>query len=435
MNRREMLWATGAAGLTLGSLGGAAAAFATEGEDSPEAIARDAWIYGLPIIEMATTRARHLKAGARINRFNGGRALATHESRNVTTPNNDTLYLSAWLDLSKGPVKLTIPALGERYWSVAVMDMFTNNNVVLGTRTVGGEGGVFTLIGPRQEMVGDNPIRIATPNAWVLARVLVDGIEEVPKVQELLKGFKLNGPEISEAPPAYATRDADPKAYFASVSELISQNWPPYTDLKLIRRAGGLLGVNGETADTAETLAGVQAARKLVQGGWGREMAVDGWTYPRASLGDFGEDYGYRAVIALAGLAALPRAEATYLRIQGEKDGLLTGDGLYRLSLPAKVPVKAFWSLSMYEATPDGQFFFTQNPLNRYAIGDRTKGLKRRADGGVDLWVGRSDPGGERTSNWLPAPKAGPFTVSWRAYLPGDELLNGGWRLPPLERV
>lgn len=435
MNRRQLLWTAGGAGLALSGLGVPGLAFGRETTDSPEAIARDAWIYGLPLIEMATTRARHLKGGARINRFNGGRALATHENRNVTTPNNDTLYLSAWLDLSKGPVTLTIPALGERYWSVAVMDMFTNNNIVLGTRTVGGEGGVFTLIGPRQEMVGDNPIRIATPTAWVLARVLVDGPDEVPTVQALLKGFKLSGPEISEAPPVYATRDADPKAYFASVSELMSLNWPPYTDLKLIRRAGGLLGINGEGAESAATLAGVEAARKLVRGGWGREPSVDGWTYPRASLGDFGQDYVYRAAIALGGLAALPRAEATYLRIQGEKDGLLTGDGLYRLSLPAQVPVKAFWSLSMYEATPDGQFFFTANPLNRYAIGDRTKGLKRRADGGVDIWVGRSDPGGERTSNWLPAPATGPFTVSWRAYLPDEPLLNGTWRLPPLQKV
>ncbi len=67
--------------------------------------------------------------------------LADHASRAVTTPNNDTLYSTAFLDLTQGPVTLTVPATGARYWSAAVMDMFTNNNAVLGLRTVGGEGG------------------------------------------------------------------------------------------------------------------------------------------------------------------------------------------------------------------------------------------------------------------------------------------------------
>jgi hypothetical protein len=123
------------------------------------------------------------------------------------------------------------------------------------------------------------------------------------------------------------------------------------------------------------------------------------------------------------------------MRPDGEKDGVFHGDGLYRFSLPADVPLDGFWSLSMYEAMPDGQFFFTDNPLKRYAIGDRSKGLKRRKDGGVDVWIGRTDPGGERTANWLPAPKAGPWMVTWRAYLPRPALINGEWRLSPISRA
>jgi hypothetical protein len=89
----------------------------------------------------------------------------------------------------------------------------------------------------------------------------------------------------------------------------------------------------------------------------------------------------------------------------------------------------------MYEATADGQFFLTGNALNRYSIGDRTKGLKKNPDGSLDIWIGRTDPGGEKTSNWLPAPASGPFTISLRAYLPKAELLEGRWRAPALVRL
>lgn len=426
MNRRDLMLGFGALGLS----GLAAPALA---QTDLKTAARDAWIFGLPLIEMATTRARQMKQGLPPNFFAGGRALSDHTARVVTTPNNDTLYLSAWLDLTEGPVTLTVPETGDRYWSLAIMDMFTNNNAVLGSRTVGGAGGTFTLCGPGQASTGPNPVRIATPHAWALARVLVDGPEEAAALQPLLRGFKLAG-KAGKPPGTYATRDADPAAYFASVRDLLASDPASALDLRLLRRAPGLLG-DGQIADPRAVAEGVAEARRLVQGGWGRQTAIQGWSYPRANLGDYGQDYAYRAAVALGGLGALPPAEAMYMRPEGENGGVFQGDGPYRFSLPADVPVDSFWSLSMYEATPDGQFFFTDNPLKRYAVGDRTKGLKRRADGGVDVWIGRSDPGGERTANWLPAPKAGPWTVTWRGYLPRPALLNGEWRLPAVVKA
>ena len=83
----------------------------------------------------------------------------------------------------------------------------------------------------------------------------------------------------------------------------------------------------------------------------------------------------------------------------------------------------------MYEATSDRQFFFTPNALGRYAIGDRTTGLVRNPDGGLDIWIGRHEPGGERRANWLPAPASGPFTLTLRAYLPDAELLDQAWAM------
>jgi hypothetical protein len=86
----------------------------------------------------------------------------------------------------------------------------------------------------------------------------------------------------------------------------------------------------------------------------------------------------------------------------------------------------------MYEAAPEGQSLLSENPLHRYAIGDRTKGLRHNADGSLDIWIARQDPGGVKTANWLPAPESGPYRLIMRTYLPKQELLAGTYLLPPL---
>ena len=426
MNRRELLALAGALGL--------APSLATAQDADLSTAARDAWLYALPLIEMATTRARVLSApGAAVNVLRHDRQLADHTKRSVTTPNNDTLYSTAFVDLTQGPVILTIPAMGTRYYSVAVMDMFTNNNVVLGARTVGGQGGTFTLVGPGQAATGMNPTRIATSYAWVLIRTLVQDEADLPAVHALQDGFSLKGPEAG-APPTFAARDAAPAAYFAAARQLLAADPAPPTDLRILRRTAAFLGAG--PFDAAAAAKGVEIARMIPILAKGRQTFIDGWSYPRANLGDYGQDYLYRAIIALQGLGALPVAEAYYMKAAGDDgSGLFKGDGLYRLTLPKELPIDSFWSLSMYEATADGQFFFTENPLKRYAIGDRTAGLKRNADGTLDLWIGRADPGGERSANWLPAPKTGPFALYLRTYLPRSELLNGQFRFAPITRV
>ncbi|HJV40971.1 DUF1254 domain-containing protein [Caulobacter sp.] len=427
MNRRELL-------VTAGMLGLAPGLAARAATPADATAARDAYLYALPLIEMATTRARMLGApGAAVNRIDHTRALADHTSRRVTTPNNDTLYSWAFLDLTRGSATLTIPPLGKRYYSVAVMDMFTNNNVVLGTRTIGGEGGTFTLVGPGQGAMGPNPTRIATPHAWLLIRVLTDGGEDMAAAHKAQDGFDLKGP-AGVAPAAYAARDAAPEAYFASARALLASDPPPPTDLRVLGRTAPFLGAG--PYDAAAAAAGVDEARAITVLAKGRQTFVNGWSYPRPNLGDYGQDYLYRAIVALQGLGALPVAEAMYMKAAGDDGaGNFTGDGLYRLSLPAHLPLDGFWSLSMYEATADGQFFFTDNPLGRYTIGDRTPGLKRNADGALDIWIGRADPGGDRSANWLPAPKSGPFALYLRAYLPRPELLDGRFRFSPVVKA
>ena len=400
--------------------------------------ARNAYVYALPLIEIATTRQRVMGLGQKMGTFTHIRHLANHKHRAVTTPNNDTLYSTAQIDLSAGPVTLTLPATGERYYSLALMDAYTNNFAILGSRTTGPDGGTFRLVGPEDAATGWNVIRAPTNHVWALARILVDGPHDLETAREVQAGLSMQGPH-TEAPGPFAPRSANWREVLASAAALMQANPPPVTDLAILRTMQPL-GLPGHfdpdrfsPDEAAEIEAGIADGRATSQtGGLGGADFVEGWSYPSARLGDFDQDYDYRAAVALSGLAALPPAEAMYMRAEAPGgSGLFDGTKAWRLHFPADqpLPVKSFWSLSLYEATADGQFFFADNPLDRYAIGDRTPGLITNADGSLDIFMGPDNPGPGRESNWLPSP-AGPFALFMRAYLPKPELLDGHYRLP-----
>jgi hypothetical protein len=358
----------------------------------------------------------------------------------VTTPNNDTLYSHAFVATTKGPVELEIPDCGARYLSVQVMDMYTRNDFVLGPRTPGGAAGTWRLVSPDAEPRDVRDLRLDTPHAWLIARIIADGKTDLSAAHAIQDRLLLRGPAVPP-PMAMANPGSDWPTYFAAAQRLLDSDPPRFK-----RGLGAFVAVRdggrsrdfaraGYTDEAAAAInAGVADAAATLQLSGRRQAFVDGWSYPRRDLGEYGDDFAFRAIVATTGLGALNPGEAMYMRSAGDGHGLFEGDGLYRLSLTEPIPVDAFWSLTMYEALPDGHFFLAENALNRYAIGDRT-GLVGGPGGALDIWIGRSDPGGARTANWLPAPRQRPFMLTLRAYLPRAELLRGTYRLPALVRV
>lgn len=407
--------------------------------------AREAWIYTLPLIEMATARKRQISA-RRANSLIHVRQLSDPSRRQISAPNNDTLFSSGWFDLTRGAVTLTVPNAGPRYLAVQLMDMYTNTNACLSVRTVpdlqGAYSRTFTLVGPGQKPNGPNPIQMATPHGWVLARILTDGGDDLPAAQAIQDRISLSGPDVRVTGPS-AGRGDDFVSYFTASAHLLAADPPPLKDQRLLdrfasfglRAGAGFPSHRLSKEDTREIEAGVADAKAAVTKAGKGGRFVGGWSYPPGNLGNFGDDVFLRAVVSLIGLAANTPDEAMYLSPQGDTGKMFTGDGIYLLRLPEPPPVRAFWSLTMYEATPEGQLFLTSNAINRYSIGDRTKGLRTHPDGSLDIWISRSDPGGDRTANWLPAPASGPFSLSFRAYWPKPEFTEGRYRLPPILRV
>ncbi len=436
MRRRELLIGGLAAGI-------AAPAFAAEA--SPLRIAaREAFVYAMPLTEAANVRARAFGRGLPPGRLFPQQALATPDLRIITTPNNDTVYSVAFLDLSHGPATLRMPALGGRYASVALMDMFTDNFAVLGTRTTGQEAQTIVVAGP-DAAASPGAIRSPTPWVWVMVRVLVDGPSDLPAALTLLKGFSLTPSPGKSVWAAGADRNGPWADWFRAANALMLENPPAPTDAAILHRMAPLgLGSPGfdparfTAAEGAEIAAGVADALKgLHAAGFGGKVA-GGWVMPATDNGAFFQDYSTRARIAIGGIAALPCAEAMYLAaVSPNGTPLFNTDDLMRLRFaPAELPpVNAFWSLTMYEGAPQGGFFLTRNPINRYSIGDRTPGLTRGADGSLEIWIARTDPGGGRSINWLPAPAAGPFIMILRAYLPKPELISQSYTPPAIEKA
>jgi hypothetical protein len=404
--------------------------------------ARDAFVYALPMTEIALVRMRLLGAGIPPGRFFALKGLATPADRFVTTPNADTIYANTFIDLRQGPATLTLPDLGDRYGSVALMDMVGNNFAVLGSRTTGQDGGAFTLVGPDQA-AAPGAIRAPSPWVWALARVVVTGADDEPAARAVLSGFSCDTAPAGPLAPG-AQRNAPWPEWLRAANALMLENPAPATDRRMLAAIAPLgLGNPGfdpdrfAPAQRAAIAAGIADGIALCRSAGFGGRTLGQWIYPAANTGLFEQDYLGRARIAVAGLAALPVAEASYLAALSSDGGLFDGAGPWhmRFAADALPPVDAFWSLTMYAAQADGAFFLTENPIDRYTIGDRTPGLAHNADGSLDIWIARTDPGAARRANWLPAPASGPFLVLLRAYVPGRAIIAQTYTPPAIETI
>jgi hypothetical protein len=424
----------------------------TSSTDLDERIA-DAFVYGFAVHDLARTRRAATQDAANPGRFDANtlshaRRLLDHRDRWITMPNNDTLYTLAWLDLSGGPVTFAYPAMDERYFSFAFLDPWTDNAALVSRRTHGGAARTLWLAPPGWSgapPAGATPLRMAANDLWLLGRVLIDGAPDLPAVHALQDAMRLDAPGAAR-PIGTVPDERDPRAFLALVNEALGRNPVPARDAARLARLAPVGLAPGERdawarLDDATREAWTRAMPSLRQrlrpGDPSHRKAVGpGWFSGLDHIGRFGDDHGYRAMVALIGLGALEREEAIYATCGQDVDGhRLDGAHAYALTVPADLPVGAFWSLSMYRMEPDGRGFFVDNPIDRYTIGDRTPGLVREADGAIVIRLGHAAPADARArANWLPAPD-GRFVLNWRLYEPGEGLTSRRFALPGVTRA
>ncbi len=431
-------------------------------EQEAFSIGVQAYIWAYPLEEVC--RTMKLMTGvskpegirAPVNRFGHARQLITPAIRDVVRPNNDTLYSIAWLDLDAEPIVLHVPKMQERYYVFQMLDAYTNVVANIGRRTVGSQGGNFAVTGPGWE--GELPqgvkrIESPTPIVWVIGRTLVEDEADLPNVIALQDRYALTPlsafgkAAIERQPIAWTAKPGDVFSktpdgleFFELVGTALQKNPPPDGEaglLALFGRIGlsvedGFSSENLDSATIAGLLRATAVARQLIQ-----EKVDDlgvrqnGWSV-NFNTGKYGYDYLLRAAVAKFGLGANIPQESMYPSTSVDGDGSpLTGEHRYVIRFPESPPVDAFWSVTIYDA--DSQML-VENPIHRFSIGDRTKGLQRDRDGSVTIHVQHESPGKDKQSNWLPAPD-GQFTLTLRAYNPKPELLDGKYVIPPVRRV
>ena len=437
--------------------------------DDLAALARDAVLYTLPLFEMARSRATTCPrrddggqfAGESpdstlcwLNRLMRDRQLLGPQHRKVVTPNNDTLYISAWLDVGDAPLLMTVPDTADRYYVLGLLDFYTNPFNSIGTRTTGNGAGKFLLYHRDTPLPADidltdiTPIACPTRDVWMIGRVLVDGPQDLPAVHALQDRFLLT---TIDGGPAQRRFDvgmersetaSDARRYAEVVNAALLRNPPPAAEHAYVGRFAAVgIGADFDASTSAvpdeDAFAALGAALEAVIA----ELDVPhpsalggGWFLPVEVRDSFGDDYFARAHVCWNYIGALGIEEAMYFSADCDSEGRpLDGRHAYELTFaPGGLPqAQAFWSLTMYDKA---SCMLVDNVIDRYSIGDRSAHL-RYDEAGLTLRLSAQAPRDAALQcNWLPAPAA-PFYVTLRVYIPGAAHLEQRFSWPPIRRI
>lgn len=430
--------------------------------------AKEAYIYGLPLVLTDLTR---LASHHYPNQFEHFRVFPDHTFKTVVRPNNDTFYSIAFLDLANDPIILNIPDTKDRYAVIPLSDGFTNVFASFGKRTTGTKAQQYVITGPKWKGKLPNDIQeVKSPTdlVWIIGRIQVnspeDGKNFVNPLQDGLTVTPLsqfNGfsnKNIAPSKTIYSVESTNAgkfllenknvvtalkqfsiEEYFNYLNELLVKNPSTEADKSVIEKfakigikAGQKFSIANFNADQkaalnalpSQTLSELQKFRSI------SSKRKD--SKPDVTIGHFGTDYLKRALVAYFGLGALGPEDAAYLSYTQDADEqILNGENKYVLHFePHQTPPSlAFWSITSY----DKEGYLIENPIRRYAIGDRNN-LKYNRDGSLDIFIQKENPGADKENNWLPVSKE-EFNLTVRIYWPKEEYLKtGNWSKPAIKK-
>ena len=434
--------------------------------DSVISLAKSAFVFAMPIALMDMTRKKvtnvvKMKEGvllAPINQLSIATQFPNAKFTDVVRPNADTYYHTGFLDLGVDALVLTVPNTNGRYYLLPMLDAFGNVFSSPGKRTTGTMADTFLITGPKWTgtvPAGMKEIKSPTNMVWLLGRIQVnseaDGIKVVIPIERKINLTPLSAwgkpytapdgavdPNLPKEGPNAQLAAMPTDVFFNYVNNLMIANPPAAMDTPSLAKfakigVGPGLKFDLSSFDTA-TQAALKEIPKMVLG-YMQEIfdkgtmikPVNGWTVAYKGFGNYGTDYDLRAIVCFGGLGANIPEDAVYPASAVDSEGQpYDGSGKYVMHFDKgrTPPVHAFWSLTMYNK----EGYFIENPINRYAIGNRNP-LKFNADSSLDLYFQNISPGRDKESNWLPAP-AGSFNLMLRMYWPAEEFLSGNWTPP-----
>ncbi|MEV0008431.1 DUF1254 domain-containing protein [Streptomyces sp. NPDC047973] len=445
--------------------------------DAVTALAADAYVYGSPLVRTLYFVQSCLQEGygttapAPFNAFAHADGPATPGTPVPYAP-ADLVDALAQLDLSGGPVRLHVPDTDGAYYVLRFTDAWGNSFAYLGSRATGTGKGDWLIVPPGwsgtvpDELSGviDAPTSVVS----VVGHLACDGPGDMPRVRALQQEFTLThlGDRAHRtglpAPESGVPRElrffeelrvwmADFPASAADRAHqdrfqplgLLEEGVSPYVSAGpgLVRALGRGLALGRLRVE--------EAARRVVSmptgpyGSWRTighlrdhnvdHLGVGTLAAPEWKIADREASYLVRAVAARRGHRLPHGYEAVYATTARDSGGQpLSGAHAYVLRLAPPPPVRAFWSLTVYDS-PGGRL--VPDAAGRFAVGSRTPGLAYGADGSLTLHLSVSPPGDPRAAaNWLPVPP-GAFRAVMRLHVPAQPVLDGSYVLPAFGRA
>jgi len=383
------------------------------------------------------------------------------------TGNTSTMYSFGFLDLERdGPTVVDIPP-----GMLGVLDDMAFQYITdLGAAGPDqGKGGKYLVLPPGYD--GDVPegyfvVQSKTYGVWNFMRgYLTDGVEAASNnIRDNLKVYPLSQ---AEAPPAMEFVNASGKgmntvvatdaSFYSGLNDVIQQEPEGFLGGE---RTGQIAAIGiekgKEFAPDDRMQAILEDAAKIGEG------IARAYTYfPRdPGVKVFGENsawvlafpdrdttfmrgegrnldgrttyhYGYIVVSpAMAIRAAGKGSDYTMAMLDSEKRPL-DGAKTYKLTMPADVPVKDFWAVTMYDTQTRSQL---QTDQQFPTLDSYTEGMQKNPDGSIDVYFGPTPPEGKE-SNWLQSVPGKGWFIALRMYGPLEPWLDGSWQPGEIELV
>lgn len=430
-------------------------------------VGMQAVVYGYPIIKNTMQRYGLVErpageASAPVNAWYHARRPSSADDKYGSSVTPDLLYSAAWYDVSREPLVVTVPDAGKYYYSIQMMEMYSDVFGYVGLRATGNRAGSYLIVGP--DWKGATPKGIAgvhrspTPTGLLLLRIVYDSRDNLEPTFALQDQTRLAPLSYWQAGKQFVAAERDvldpvppksePLGFFRTLNRGMTENPPPAKDAPLIAVFASV-GLGPGMSDDFSTLhpatrRGLERAASdglalLVQVAktGGNAKIVNNWAYGQKSWGRTAESNDFLTRAANQSLSGMQEhwiEEVVKLRAHHDSQGQLLNGTSSRYVLhfaPGQIPeAQSFWSVTLY----DDHYDLAANAINRYSRGSQDKDMVYGKDGSLEIHVQAEPPAPEKRANWLPAPR-GPFNLFLRAYLPGKSLLDQTYVPPAVERV
>ncbi|MCK5137656.1 MAG: DUF1254 domain-containing protein [Bacteroidales bacterium] len=439
-------------------------------------IAKEAYIYGFPLVMNCKTVYDYVvnenspEYKAPFNQKSCEARVYTPDDKTIVTPNSDTPYCMIWMNLRAEPQVISVPEMeSARYYSFQMIDWYTHNFAYIGTRTNNNEAGKYLLVGPDWD--GDKPegiteiINSETNLVFIIVRTQAYDANDMDKIKEIQESYEL------QSLSAYLGKEAPASSPEIDFPEWVNGSEFTIASFEYLDFALDQVDTHPDEVEFMEKLAKIGLGTPEIFNLSEKDSSFikaleDGVKEAHAEMKDFTKEavkdplgsvkgfgtreflkeaasyfnqpnfYMQRAVVAQLGLYGNSGEEAVYFGYYYDKEGEPWNAAEHNYTFQFEEgnlpPVNAFWSLSMYDGPTQ---LFIHNPLDRYLLNSNMiNEFKKEEDGSIVLYIQKETPGKDMEANWLPAPD-GPFYLMLRMYLPKEEVLEGKWAMPTLEKV